>query len=76
MVKEITREMFMERYPANVVIAPIELAVYLEDGTVLLDEDWNGEVYTVKTENGERVYQPLYKLDGENSEIIGYDTVF
>lgn len=76
MVKEITREMFMERYPANVVIAPIELAVYLEDGTVLLDEDWNGEVYTVKTENGERVYQPLYKFDGENSEIIGYDTVF
>lgn len=76
MIKEITKEQFMKRYPDSVVVTPTELAVYLEDGTVLLDRDWNGEVYTVKTNNGERVYRPLHKLNGEDSEILGYDTVF
>lgn len=51
----------------------------LENGILLFDTDWNGEIYTEgfdpKTEksNGRR-YSPVYKeVDEEQFEIIGFE---
>lgn len=49
MLNEITKKEFEERYP-EVSTYGLEAysPVYLENGVVLIDKEWNGEVYTVK----------------------------
>ena len=55
MLNEITKKEFEERYP-EVSTYGLEAysPVYLENGVVLIDKEWNGEVYTVKDEEGKR----------------------
>lgn len=82
MLNEITKKEFEERYP-EVSTYGLEAysPVYLENGVVLIDREWNGEVYTVKDEKGkERTFRPVLETepvgdDGEVSqwEIIGYE---
>lgn len=55
MLNEITKKEFEERYP-EVSTYGLEAysPVYLENGVVLIDKEWNGEVYTVKDEEGKK----------------------
>lgn len=74
MVKEISRKEFEEKF-TEVSTYGLErsMPVYLENGMILIDQEWNGEVYTVKENGGERTFRPLYKKDEEGDmEIIGY----
>lgn len=77
MLNEITKKEFKERYP-EVSTYGLEAysPVYLENGVVLIDREWNGEVYTVKEDNAgkERTFKPVYDPDEvSHSEIIGYE---
>ena len=49
MLHEITKKEFEEKYP-EVNTYGLESCgpVYLENGVVLINEEWNGEVYTIK----------------------------
>lgn len=43
----------------------------LEDGTMLHSSEWNGEVYTVKTEDGyEKTFRPVYEEIAEDEFVI------
>lgn len=51
--------------------------VYLENGVVLIDKEWNGEVYTVKDEEGkERTYRPVQEPDevDDDGEVLQWKT--
>lgn len=74
MIKEISKKKFEEKF-TEVSTYGLEknMPVYLENGMILIDEEWNGEVYTVKENGGERIFRPWYKKDEEGDmEIIGY----
>ena len=83
MIKEITKREFKERYPEVYVSDDGQVAAYLENGTVLLNSEWNGESYTIKDENGaEKRYRSVEKPtetdeDGEvvQWDIVGYEEV-
>ena len=48
----------------------------LENGVLLHESEWNGEVYTVKTDCGEAVYRPVYSEEENNNggyDIIGFE---
>ena len=46
----------------------------LEDGTLLHNSEWNGEVYTVKNKDGsETRYFPVYNQIDDEYEIIGFE---
>ena len=56
--------------------------ITLENGIELFQEEWNGEVYTVKENGRERTFKPVYEPisfddDGEPEqwEIIGYEEI-
>ena len=55
--------------------------ITLENGIELLQDEWNGEVYTVKENGKERTFKPIQKPisfnDGEVEqwEIIGFDEI-
>lgn len=46
----------------------MHMPVFLENGEILLDTQWNGEEYLVKGKS----YSPFYKETEEDTEIIGY----
>lgn len=83
MIKEMRKKEFEERYPEVYVSDDGQVAAYLENGTVLLNSEWNGESYTIKDENGaEKRYRPVEKPtetdeDGEvvQWDIVGYEEV-
>lgn len=67
-----------ERYP-EVSTYGLEAysPVYLENGVVLIDKEWNGEVYTVKDEEGkERTYRPVQEPDevDDDGEVLQWKT--
>ena len=83
MINEITRKEFEERFP-DVSTYGLEQhnPVYLENGIILIDREWNGEVYTVKEEGKERTFKPIQEAiafddDGEPEqwETIGFEEV-
>ena len=82
MIKEIVRKEFEKRYPEVYISDAGQVAVYLENG-VVLNNEWNGESYTVKDENGaEKRYRPVEEPtetdeDGEalQYDVIGYEEV-
>ena len=48
----------------------------LENGVLLHESEWNGEVYTVKVKGGEVVYRPVYseeENDNGGYDIIGFE---
>ena len=56
--------------------------ITLENGVELFQEEWNGEVYTVKENGRERTFKPVYEPisfddDGEPEQwgIIGYEEI-
>lgn len=79
MIKEITKKEFdevstygLEQYSP----------VYLENGVILIDTEWNGEVYTVKENGKERTFKPIQEAiafddDGEPEqwETIGFEEI-
>lgn len=71
MLKGLTLAEFKERFP-QVSIYRLEdpLNVFLENGEILTEREWNGEKYIL--ENG-RSYRPVYRqLDEDDYETIGY----
>lgn len=71
MLKGLTLTEFKERF-SQVSTYGLEdpLNVFLENGEILIEREWNGEKYIL--ENG-RSYRPVYRqLDEDNYTIIGY----
>lgn len=79
MLNEITKKEFEERYPAiSTYGLEAHSPVYLENGVVLIDKEWNGEVYTAKdTEGKERTYRPVQEPDvlDDDGEVLQWKTV-
>lgn len=78
MIKEIGRQEFEKRYPEVYISDAGQVAAYLENGTVLLNSEWNGENYTVKDENGaEKRYRPVEQPSetDEDGEVLQYDVI-
>ena len=82
MIKVITRKEFVEKYLDNMIFdLCCQDPIYLDNGVILINDEWNGEVYRVKDEDGnETIYRPVYEpIDwDENGEvtqedIIGFD---
>lgn len=72
--EEISRAEFQKKFPDAPLHSIHECtAVFLENGSILLDSEWNGEVYTVKENGRERTFKPLYaEADDDDVEIVGY----
>lgn len=71
MLKELTLTEFKERFP-QVSTYGLEdpLNVFLENGEILIEREWNGEEYILK--NG-KTYRPVYKpLNEDYYTVIGY----
>ena len=71
MLKELTLTEFKERFP-QVSTYGLEdpLNVFLENGEILIEREWNGEEYILK--NG-KTYRPVYKpLNEDDYTVIGY----
>ena len=71
MLKGLTLTEFKERF-SQVSTYGLEdpLNVFLENGEILIEREWNGEKYIL--ENG-RSYRPVYRqLDEDNYTIICY----
>lgn len=83
MLKEITKVEFEQRYPEiSTYGLEHEMPVYLEDGAILTDREWNGEAYIgVVNAAGKKLdYRPVqdpteFDEDGEPMqwETIGYE---
>lgn len=73
MFKKITKKEFEKRFPhINTYGLQNYLPVYLDNGIILIEIEWNGERYS--GEYGE--YRPVYQQVGEDDfEIIGYEKV-
>lgn len=60
----------------NVRVNDHEFDYELENGTLLHESEWNGEVYTVKENSREVTYRPVYdenENDNGGYDIIGFD---
>ena len=78
MISEIEKEKFEERYPeVNTYGLEPYSPVYLENGVVLIDQDWNGEVYIVTDNKDERIFRPVQEPDDidDDGEILHWKTV-
>lgn len=82
MLKSLNKNEFEERFQeVNTYGLETHSPVFLENGVVLIDTEWNGEVYTVKNPDGsESVYRPIqeptsFDEDGEPEdwETVGYE---
>lgn len=80
MMKELSKKDFEEKFP-DVSTYGLEhySPVFLENGIILIETEWNGEVYIVNDGEKERIFRPISKPtvfddDGEilESETIGY----
>lgn len=71
MLKEITRKDFESKYPDIYISDPGQVAVYLENGTVLLYSEWNGECFI--DEDGYH-YEPVTRhIYDDDFVTIGYE---
>lgn len=75
MIKEISKKEFEKRFQeVNVYGIETYRPIYLENGVVLIDPEWNGECYIIKEDGKERFFRPVYKKISEDDfEIIGYE---
>lgn len=69
-LSELTRKKFEEKFPDKPTYNLSQFQpVFLENGEILLQNEWNGEAY--HTENAR--YFPVYnQVDEDEYEIIGY----
>ena len=78
-IKEIDKETFFNRFED--CASEGSRAVHLENGMILWEEDWNGEVYRNSTNcHGQDTgyeFRPAYQYDPETDsfEIIGYKNI-
>ena len=73
MIREITKKEFEERFPEVSTYGVEQLMpVFLENGVVLTEDDWNGETYTVSEGGKERTFKPVQEPDvtDENGEVL------
>ena len=56
-IKEITIEEFEKKFPEVSIYSLWKTANYLEDGTILLPSEWNGDEYIVDGKS----YKPIFK---------------
>lgn len=84
MLKEISRVEFEERFPEVSTYGLGQLMpIYLENGVILIDTEWNGEVYTVKNQDGtESTYKPIQEpvsydkeWEPDDWETVGYEEI-
>lgn len=75
MIKEISQKEFTERFPHHIHAYNWNVESFLENGDVLFLEDWNGEFFYTKDENGLEVrYKPVLKEDEDGDYIVeGYE---
>lgn len=65
----LTQKEFKEKFPeVSTYGIEMHMPVFLENGEILLDTQWNGKEYLVKGKS----YSPFYKETEEDTEIIGY----
>ena len=71
MLKGLTLTEFKEKFPqVSTYGLEVPLNVFLENGEILIEREWNGEKYILG--NG-KSYRPVYRqLDEDDYEIIGY----
>lgn len=73
--KELSRQEFETRYPdVSTYEANFQGAVFLSDGALLLNSEWNGYEYnTIAADGTQKSYVPLYlQKDEDNYEIVAY----
>ena len=71
-IKEISKSKFEKRFPEkNKTYGFLCIVVYLENGVILLDSDWNGEGYIVDG----KIYKPIYdwNIETDQGTVIGYE---
>ena len=81
MIREISKKEFEERFPEVSTYGAEQLMpVFLDNGVVLTDDEWDGEAYTVSEGGKERTFKPVQEPDvtDEDGEvlqwkIIGYE---
>ena len=77
MFKEITKKEFEEKFPeVNTYGMDNYMLVYLENGMILLENEWNGEGYETFFDGKRVCVYPVYKDMDEygDTEIMGYET--
>ena len=74
MLKTISYQEYSERYDDSFVNWERCVDAFLENGDVLWEQDWNGEIYI--NEKIGKNYRPVYKqIDEDEFEVIGYEEV-
>lgn len=69
----ISKDEFNSRFPDNGGWLVDWNQVFLENGIICLNDEWNGEVYTIKKDGKEITIRPVYKENGEDIEVVGYE---
>lgn len=74
-IETLTKEEFKKRFPETSIYGmDAHMAVYLENGIICTEKDWNGERYTIKRNGKELEFRPVYKeIYEDDFEIIGYE---
>ncbi len=68
-LEEISREEFERKFPETPTHGLVDFPVFLENGVILMNSEWNGEHYF----SGGKVYAPFYnEIAEDETEIIGY----
>ena len=78
MICEITQKDFEAKYPEVSTYGLRDYSPkFLEDGTILLDTEWNGEKYIIKENDMGISYHPITEWDkeAEQGTVVGYDTL-
>ena len=57
----------------NITINGHQFEYQLENGELLHESEWNGELYTVKKNGREIEYKPIYMEEDEIFTIIGFE---
>ena len=69
-LEELNKAEFEKRFPETSTYGLQDYSpVYLENGIILIDSEWNGERYS--GEYGE--YRPVYQHIEDDFEIVGYE---
>lgn len=75
MLEVLDKKSFEKKFPENSTNGLDEcMPVYLENGVILTDAEWNGEYYRVQVNGEIKHICPLYKDNGEGEDvdIVGY----
>ena len=73
--EKLGKDQFEREFPdVNVYDLEQYMPVYLDNGVVLIDTEWNGEFYSVDVKGEIKHFVPVYKDNGEDADfdIVGY----